>query len=189
MYTLGDSVPPGREGEFGALAIAVLDLMVLYDRAMYGFAFFVREAAIRYRPLDGQRLLSEMKRKADADKGKAFARLAEGMGVPADWARFKGAYRDVSAVRNWLAHVTDMTAQPDEAVPTIAWTFNEGERDRLGALGGKARIDSDIMRRRLVDATWVLHHVEWARQEIGLRPGYFGWPESPVSRPTSEPVY
>jgi len=163
--------------------------MVLYDRAMYQFAFFVRDAAIACRRLDGQRLLVEMKKTGDADKGKEFVRLAKGMGVPANWERFGQAYREVGGVRNWLAHVTDMTAQPNESVPTIAWTFSEGERGRLGALGGEARIDSVIVRRRLVDATWVLHHVEWARQEIGLRPGYFGWAESPVSRPTSEPVY
>lgn len=189
VYTLGDSVPPDRREEFGALAIGMLDLMVLYDRSMYEFAYFVRDSAIEYGPLDGSRLLGELKRTQDSKKGRAFARLAQGMGVSADWGRFKEAYAAVSGVRNWLAHVTDMTAQPDEAVPTIAWTYSNSDHHRLGVLDHQARINSDILRRRLADAHWVLHHVAWARQVIGLRPGYFGWAELPVPAPSELPRY
>lgn len=188
MYTLGDSIPPGREPEFGALAVSILDLLVLYDRAMYEFGFFVRDAGRLYRPLDVRALQQDLKG-PDADKGKKFAKLAHGLGVEANWDRFKQAYRDVSGVRNWLAHVTDMTADRRASLATIAWTYTNSERDRLGVLGNKASVDSEFVRRRNVDAVWVLHHIAWARQQVGLRPGYFGWTDDPVSPPTMRPVY
>lgn len=82
-----------------------------------------------------------------------------------------------------------MTAQPDEAVPTIAWTYSNSDHHRLGVLDHQARINSDILHRRLADAHWVPHHVAWARQVIGLRPGYFGWAELPVPAPSELPRY
>lgn len=69
---------------------------MLYDHSIYEFAYFVRDSAIEYGPLDGSRLLGELKRTQDSKKGRAFARLAQGMGVSADWGRFKEAYAAVS---------------------------------------------------------------------------------------------
>lgn len=190
MNLLSESVPADERGAYGDLAIAALDLLTLYDRLLDMIGWFARNG-LRSVLTPALAYLAQQGGKAarDVDKGEYFVKLADGLGASGDRSEFVNTFKRVAGTRNYIAHASDMVAVTSNREPSIAMTYYHGDERKLGNLDGKSRITKRLLARRLLEASWLISHVEWARQslDLGLGPYFDKGAQGTIGEPPVSP--
>lgn len=176
---------------YGELAIAVLDMLALYDRLLDVMGWFARDTLDDVADLDDETKenLERIIHGRDGDGARLFVRVADRLELPGDRSQFVNNFKRLKAARDHVAHASAMNAMTRDGVPSIGIPYYQSRQARVGSLdGGRSSITLRLVRNRIRDARWMLQHVQWGEVHFGQ----FGGPvsfedEAPTAPPPGSP--
>jgi hypothetical protein len=189
MYLLSETILEGEQEKYALVAIGALDLLTLYDRLLDVIGWFARDSLLTHPERETNRLtLCSFRNARDGERGALFVKLANHLEVPGDRSNFVNVYKRVGRVRNYIAHASDMVAMTKNGQAGIAITYYKNDEGRLGDLDNNSWVSKGLLTRRCREAEGLLLHVDWCREHLGQRGGFYalhagGPKQAPAARP------
>jgi hypothetical protein len=188
VYTLSDTVTDDDRTEYGGLAIKILDLLTLWDRLLDNLYWVAAEWVTEDRSREKYLHEGKLRLRRDDDAARDFLSLSRESEASGDRSLFLNVFRRVQQTRHHIAHASAMNAMRQDGVAAIGIPYYADNKRVRSLDGGRSTVTMALVRKRLRDLEWLLHHVDWVRGELHQLGGPLATDRAPDDLPPRQPA-